>query len=578
MTDEIIDPSLEIRRDTISFNVVIESLSRMLVFVGGLVSSALLVRAISMNQWTTPDYSHLRVLMNWNQILTVVVILGLSTAIIKLVSEYSHDRDKIGTVLAISFVTMTLTFLVVSFATLFLTEQMAQAFGFLVGETQTITNELRALWIIVLISILPSAYLIASKSAFSGIQRMRRTLIIDIIYNLSRVIILLILFLMNSITILNVLYMYLAITSIGFISAGFLIRREFRAENIRLSLTGWRMVITPLFRISLVFAALAFIAAFFNSIIPLFVDFYGTDFDMARYSTASNISQTLRGFLYAPFAVLLPNISQLSARKDDREIRERFQASNRVIVPTLIFAFGILFAFAESMLGTLYGVWALDTTQGISAAQFLMILSPSLLIISISGIYTNILTALNRMTPILIIGVIGVVFQILWIILLQPYYGVIAIAFSWVIYIPTLMTYHLYSRKYLKLNLAKGFIARSVALTCIFIVIAIATVQLARATVNILSFISLFQYTTIRSGTEVLFIIPLWYLFLGLALACRIMGASDLENLKNVLRKIPPAWWVSKPFIAILDRYAARLETQTKIRKTHNTTLVDGDS
>lgn len=576
MTDEIEDFSAEIRRDSISLNVVVESLSRMFVFVGGIVSSALLVRAISANQWSTSDYSHLRVLMNWNQVLTVLVVLGLATAIVRLVAEYSHDREKIGTVLTLSFISMTLIFLVVAFATQFLTEQMAQAFGFLVGETPAITNELRALWILVLLSILPSAYLLAGKSAFSGFQRMRRTLIVDIIYNSSRVTILIVLFAMESITILNVLYMYLATTMAGFIAAGVLLRRELRAEGIRLHLKGWRLVARPLFYIGVVFAALAFISTFFNSIVPLFVDYYGTDFDMARYSTASNISQTLRGFLYAPLAVLLPNISQLSARGSDREIRERFQASNRVIVPALIFAFGVLFAFAESILGTLYGVWALDTTNGISAAQFLMILSPSLLIIPLSGIYTNILTALNKMKPILVIGIAGVIIQTVWIILLQPYYGVTIIAFSWVIFIPTLMVYHLYSRKFLKLNLAKGFIARSVVLTGIFLIAAIATLQLARVVTELFSFLSIFQYTTIRSGVEALFIIPLWYLFIGLAIACRVMGRSDLENLKKVLQKIPPAWWVSKPFFRVLDSYAAKQEMNSQFRETNEAANEDG--
>ena len=319
------------------------------------------------------------------------------------------------------------------------------------------------------------------------------------------------------------------------------------------------------------------LVTFFNSIIPLFVDYYGTDFDMARYSTASNISQTLRGFLYAPFAVLLPNISQLSARGDDREIRERFQASNRVIVPALIFAFGVLFVFSESILGTIYGIWALDTTGGISAAQFLMILSPSILIIPISGIYTNILTALNKMKPILIIGIVGVAIQTLWILLLQPYFGVFVIAFSWIGFIPTLMIYHLYSRKQLRLNLAKGFIARSVVLTGLFLAIAIATLQLAGSVIDLLSIISLFQYTSIRSGTEALFIIPLWYLFVGLALACRVMGKSDLENLKKILKKIPPAWWVSKPFFTYLDRYATSQEKRAEIQKTPDETPEGGE-
>lgn len=577
MSDDMLDAYAPIQRDSISLNVAIQSLSRLLVFIGGIISSTILVRAISANQWTTPDYSHLRVLMNWNQILTVFVVMGLATAIIKYVSEFSHDREKVGTVLTISFIAMTLTFLVIAFATLFLTEQMASGFGFLVGETQAITNELRVLWVIVLLSILPSAYLLVCKSVFSGIQRMKRTLIVDIVYNASRIAILIILFLLESVSILNILYMYLATTIAGFIAAGLLLRRELRFEGIRLHLKGWRVVVQPLFKISVVFAALAFIATFFNSIVPLFVDYYGTDFDMARYSTASNISQTLRGFLYAPFAVLLPNISQLSSIGDGKEIRDRFQASNRVIVPALIFAFGSVFAFSESILGTLYGVWALDTTGGISATQFLMILSPSLLIIPITGVYTNILTALNKMKPILIIGIAGVIIQTLWIVLLQPHFGVIIIAFSWIIFIPLLVTYHLYSRKQLKLNLTKGFIIRSIVLTGLFVVLAVSTFQLARGMINLLSFVSFFQYTTIRSGVELLFIIPLWYIFIGLALVCRVMGKSDIETLKKFLKKIPPAWWVSKPFFTLLDNYATGQEMQDKTQETPDAVFDEGE-
>ena len=545
--------------DSLSLNVITESISRAILVVAGLVSSAILVRSTDISEiWTITDYAHLKVLMYWNQLISIVVLLGLTTAIVRLVSAYTHEPNKIGSVLLAAILSTTLVFSAVAL----ITTSFADVVGFLAADTPAVTAELRAMWILVILSILPSAYLMIAKSFFSGLQRMKRSLIVDVTYNGSRIVILLLLFVNTQISLLNILYMYLGITLLGFGAATILIYREMKAENIPLNTGSIRDIIKPLYRISSTFFALALITSFGTIITPLLVNYFGTDLDMARYAIADSTLGTLRAFLYAPYAVLLPNITGMFSRGENDELRKRFDESNRIIIPTLIFAFLATFTFGQYFLGGIYGVRALGTTGGLSALMFMILMSPGLLIAPMVGIYSNVLVALDRMKALLAFGALSVSLQVIWIALLQPYLGVLALVFLWILSIPLFLIYHVYTRDTTQLTIGKSLMIRSAVLTLITAPFAyglsIVADYIGTHVVSLFSSIPFITSTTFASLFKLLFLGPLWYLFLGLCLLSGVMSLSDLSNLKKFLRKIPPVWWVSKPFINYIEKFGTR--------------------
>jgi O-antigen/teichoic acid export membrane protein len=560
-----------IAADSLGVNILSESVGRALEVIAGIVSGAILVRATDIAAiWTLADYAHLKVLMYWNQLFSIVILLGLTTAIVRTVSSYSHEPQKTGTVLTASLIVTTIAFTLIAIVTTLFVDQI----GFLTADTLEITNELRAMWVLVLLSLLPSAYIMIGKSFFSGLQRMKRGLLIDTAYNGLRIVILLYLFLNTIISLYTVLIMYIIITLAGFAVALTLIYRDLRAEGISLSLEGFNEVIRPLFRLASTFFALALLSTFVNQITPLLVNYYGSDFDVARYSIANNLLVTIRAFLYAPYAVLLPNIAGMYSRGEHDELRKRFDDSNRILVPTIIFAFLATFMFGEFLIGGIYGVRALEQTGGLSAYQFFLIMSPNLLVFPISSIYGNVLTALGKMKALLLIGSFSVIIQALWIILLQHYIGVQAMALLWIVSFFFFFAYHYYTRKTTKLTIGKGLLVRGFLLTIIAAPIAFGFAFAAGVIGNllhvILTPIPLLSTTTFTSFLKLAFIAPLWYIFLSLCLATGVMRLSDIDNLKKFLRKIPPVWWISKPLIG----YIERIEKHRLLRSMNKETTV----
>jgi O-antigen/teichoic acid export membrane protein len=547
------ETSTSVAADSVSLNLITESVSRFTLIVAGLVSGALLVRTVNLTSyWNLSDYAHLQVLMYWNQMISLVVVFGLSTAIIRSVSSFTDQPKKIGSILVLSLVTVTIIFLIFAIFTTGFAEQV----GFLKGDSLEVTNELRTMWILVLISILPSAYTTIARSFFSGIQRMKRSLVVDITYNGSRIVILLFLFISMEITLTTILYMYLLTTILGFMASLYLIIREIRSEGINLNFSGIHDVSQPLFKVSLAFFALSLISSFGNYIVPLLVDFFGTDIDMARYSIADSSNVTLRTFLYAPFAVLLPNITSLFSRGANDELRKRFNQSNRIIIPTLIFAFVSILTFGGYLLGGIYGVRALDTTNGLSSLQFLIAMSPGLVVVPMIGIYYNILIAINKMKILVILGSVNVIAQVLWIYFVQPLYGVIALALLWVVAAPLFLVYHYYTRRITTLTIGRRLIIRGAALALITLPIAYGVSlvggYIVDQTLATLGFIPFINTTTTASIMKLMFLIPLWYLFLSLSLAVGVMRLVDIENLTKFLMKIPPVWWISRPLIKLV--------------------------
>jgi O-antigen/teichoic acid export membrane protein len=343
---------------------------------------------------------------------------------------------------------------------------------------------------------------------------------------------------------------------LGFMASLFLIIREIRSEGITLNFSGIHDVFQPLFRVSIAFFALSLISAFGSYIVPLLVDFFGTDIDMARYSIADSTNVTLGSILYAPLAVLLPNITVLCSKGANDELRNRFNQSNRIIIPTIIFALVSIITFGGYLLGGIYGIRALDTTSGLSSLQFLIAMAPGLVVGSMIGIYSNMLIALNEMKILVVLGSVNVAAQVLWIYFVQPHYGVITLALLWVVAVPLFLAYHYYTRRITTLTIGRGLIIRGAALALITLPIAYGVSLVGGYIVDqiltTLSFIPFINTTTTASIIKLMFLIPLWYLYLSLSLATGVMKLVDIENLKKFLMKIPPVWWVSRPLIKLV--------------------------
>lgn len=549
-----------VKSDSMQKNVFVNSVSQVVAIVVGLLSSSLLVRSIDVS-WTISDYAHIKVLMYWSSLLSIIIMLGLTTGIIKSVSEAAHKREKMGSVVGVSLIAVTLTFLAVSFVSVFLAEQI----GFLVGETPEATNELRVLWILVLFAMLPTAYYSIAGSVFIGLQRMNRILYINLLYNGSRGVILVLLFLTNAIGIREILYMYLGTAVVGFVVAALILRREMRIEGISISVDGWREISGPLFRVSSVIFALALLATFGNIIAPLIVDYVGSDTELARYAIAQRSIETLKTFLNAPFAILLPNMAGMRARGELQRFRTRFDDAYRIIIPTLIFMFLSAFIFGPNLLGAIYGIRALDVTGGFSAAQYFVVMSPILLIVPITNLYSQLVLASDKMKMLLGIGVFSIIVQIIWTVIMQPVLGVLGISLWWVSIFPVFIIYHLYCRNTLKINVRSSYLAKALLMCVLFGSIMIGVYFLAEFVVGGLSFLPFLNYLTISSLAKLLFVIPLWYVFLGFSLVLGLMNVQDLENLKKFLKQIPPLWWVSRPILRLIERIATKDEPSLKL-------------
>ncbi len=538
-----------IQPDRISSNVLSESVSRTLTIISGIISSTIFVRTIDIS-WTISDYAHLKVLMNWNSIFTILVMLGLSNAIIKIISEKAQEGENISSFVFSAVTAVTLVFIVTSLVSIF----FADTLGFLVGDSPEATTQLRTLWIIVVISILPTTYMQIVISVFNGLQRNKNVLLINSLYNGSRIVILIIYLIFNMITLYNILIMYLATTIFGFVVSGGLLVHLFKVEKIGFTVKGWIPATNKMMKIAIVFLFLAMLSAFSNYVIPLFVDYYGTDVDMARFSIAQKLLNTIKNLLNTPFVVLLPNLSFLYASGNLAVVKKRFDESYRVILPILVFATCILIAFGDSLLGMLYGSRALTTDDGLSSAQFLIIMAPLILVIPATSIYTNTMIALGKMRALMILGTINVILQLFWIILFQPILGVIAIALSWVMFIPTFVFHHIYSRLRLSLSIPLRYLARCILLLALFLLFGIFINNLVSTLLISLSWIQIFKFTTINSVIKLLAVLPLWYTFIGFALMTHVMSKSDLENLVIFLKRIPLAWKISKPILNMILR------------------------
>jgi O-antigen/teichoic acid export membrane protein len=555
MMDDEVEPIIS--RDSLSLNVLSESVSRGLSYVAGIISAALLVRSIDDvvgSIWTTTDYANLKVLMSWNQIILALLLVGLGTPIVKTISEHANKRESIGTVLTASLMTVTFVYIVI----IITTTLFAEPIGFLNDPDPILALSRRMLWPLVLFSLYPTAIIQITRSAFVGIQRVKKILIADISYNLSRILFLTYLFFTMTVTTFNVLLMFLITTLIATTISIILLLREMRAANITITLVGWSEIAKPLFSLASVFLVLGFVSAFFNYATTLFVDTFGNNLDVTRFSISQSLIQTIKAFLYTPFAVLLPNLSNLASRGGFENLKGRFDETNRIIIPTLLFTFLVVIVFGNNMLGAVFGTEGTDSSGGLSANEFLFALSFGLFLLPLTGIYSNLLSALGRVKPLLITGVFSIVLQTAWIIFLQPLYGVIVIAYSWVVYIPVYIIYHIYCKRTFSLYVPAKYLGRILLLAILFLPLVMLTLLLSENVLLLFVFIPFLTITTFSSLFRLLFVLPLWYIFIGISLAIGATSVRDLDNMKRMLKRIPPAWWVSRPLLNRIEKLTTR--------------------
>ncbi|GAH13198.1 unnamed protein product, partial [marine sediment metagenome] len=165
-------------KDRYSLNVVAVSISRTLSLIGGLVSSTILFRAILIS-WTYNDYATIKVLTNAASILSLILLMGLPSTLSRVVAEFSNDKEKLGQSITISIVFVTFTFI----ATFILVTVFGMQSLLLRDEILgSISNaELQIYWLLAVALLMPDAYLKLGKSAFKGVQQLRRSLYVDIV-------------------------------------------------------------------------------------------------------------------------------------------------------------------------------------------------------------------------------------------------------------------------------------------------------------------------------------------------------------------------------------------------------------
>jgi O-antigen/teichoic acid export membrane protein len=531
-----------IERDRYSLNVVAEYFSRALALIGGLVSTVILYRSIAAGSWTADDYGAIKVLSSIHQVLLPVILLGLSGAVVRVAAEYTSDRERLGETVTASLAVITFMYLATATISIVFDFDV-----FLLGsETGVIDlDSLRLYWFVVLLTMLPSAYLRIVKSIFSGIQQMKRTVVLDIAYNLVRTLTLVYFFYEKLVTIYTILVLNLVLGLIVASMALGMLVRELKRNNIPWTVRPGRDVMQRLTRIASVFLIGSMVTANFNSVTVLWVNVAGTLTDVGLFSIAQGITLTVRMILGAPLVALGPNLSMEYARGRMEQVERKFRESSRMIVPTNAFSFAALFAFATPILRVIYGA------DGVAATGFLQLLSFNIIIVVIPGVYTYVYLAADDMKGLLASSLIQIVMPTLWIIIFAPVIGVNAIALAWVSYIPIFFAFHWYSVSKYNIGMDIRHLVSTLSLAFSFAVGMYWMVNWLDGVVRLLPVIGIMQ-----AGLVGLFVIPLWYLFIAVATFLRLVDLTDLENVESVLRIVPPTWWVSKPVILRLKKMA----------------------
>jgi O-antigen/teichoic acid export membrane protein len=540
-----------IARDRYSLNVVAESISRALSFIGGLVSTTILWRSVAAGSWTVDDYSILKVLANVNQILLPIVLLGITGAATRVIAEYTSNRQKLGQTIGVSILIILLSYVVIAFLSVFFDLDVL-----LLGDQSQAVDvaSLRLFWLTVIVTLLPTAILRIIKASFSGMQLMKRTLYIDIIYNLLRTSLLIGFFFTRLVTIFNILLMNLLLGVMASVMAITLLHREMRKNDIPWGFGLDIEMLRKLSRLAAVFLVSSMVAASLNNLTVLWVEELGGLGDVGFFSIAQGITLTVRMILGAPIVALGPNLAMEYARGRMNEVERKFREAYRMMIPTYSFAFAVMVAFATPILRVIYGA------DSIGATLYLQLLAFNVIFVVIPGVYVYLYLAADNARGLFYSSVVQVFLQNAWILVMGMFWGVIAVATVWMIYIPFFFVQHFYARRVHGIFMDLRIVGSRIALGVVFAAGMTVFVELIQPMIHFIPTIGIVQAAIVCA-----FAIPFWYIYITVSVLIGHTNKMDLENMMSVLRIIPPAWWVTKPLIAKLIDHASRMEQEIPV-------------
>jgi hypothetical protein len=175
----------------------------------------------------------------------------------------------------------------------------------------------------------------------------------------------------------------------------------------------------------------------------------------------------------------------------------------------------------------------------------------------IPGIYTYLYLASDDVRGLFYSAIIQVIIQNLWIIVFTPIIGVSAIAIIWVVYIPFFLVQDMYAKRVHGIGMDGKHVVHSLLLGFAFAIGMYYLVEFLEFIMTTLPFFGILEAAMIG-----FFVIPVWYLYIATGTLLRLVNSTDLENIESVLRIVPPAWWVSKPLVSRLQRYAENIESK----------------
>jgi len=328
-----------------------------------------------------------------------------------------------------------------------------------------------------------------------------------------------------------------------------LLYREMKKNEIPWGLSLDIEVLRKLSRLAGVFLVSSLVAASLNNVTVLWVEALGGLGDVGYFSIAQGITLTVRMVLGAPIVALGPNLAMEYTRGRMKEVERKFTEAYRMMIPTYAFAFAVLVAFANPILRVIYGA------DSVGATVYLQLLAFNVLFVIIPGIYTYIYLAADNARGLLYSSIVQVILQNAWIMIVGLWWGVLAAATVWIIYIPFLFIQHFYSKRKHGISMDLWIVGKGIALGGIFAAGMIVLVGILETQVAIITSIGIIQ-----SVIVCLFVIPLWYVYITVLVLIGHMNRTDLENMISVLRIIPPAWWFTKPLISRLMNYSERRE------------------
>ena len=528
---------IPITRDRYNLNVVAESFSRALTFISGLLSTTLLYRSVAGGSWTLDDYGAFKVLTNVNQLLLPIILLGLNGATLKIVAEFSSDRKKLGQTIGNSILIITIAFFVVAFVSVF----FDMGVFLLASKAPTLdVGALRLYWVMVILSLLPTAYLRIVKTSFSGIQRMKKTLVVDIVYNLFWILSLLYLFLTSLVNIYNILLLNIIQIVIGTSMGIGLLIRECRLNDIKISFKPDGEILSKLRLLAAVFFISALVTASLNNLTVVWMSLFGTLGDVGLFSIAQGITVTVRMVIGAPLVVLGPNLTADYARGKIDEVYRKFREASHMLVPTYAFAFASIFAFATPALRVIYGA------DGVAATGYLQLLSFNVIFVVIPGIYTYLYLAADDAKGLFLSAIIQVVIQNLWIILLTPIIGINAIAVIWIVYIPFLIAQDYYSKQKHNIGMDGFHVTKSLVLGFAFAAGMYFFVDFLQYLMKSISLPGILEAAIIA-----LFVVPIWYFYIAVGTAFKLVNKADLDNIQAELKK-----YQSDEFVSDISKFS----------------------